>query len=97
MIPEHMLDRWLLVGFLGQALFSGRFLVQWVVSERRKASVLPVAFWWLSIGGALCLLAYSIHRRDIVFILGQSAGLLVYTRNIVLRHRERRVATSLTD
>jgi len=78
---------WLSIGFLGQALFSSRFLVQWVASERRKASVIPEVFWWLSIGGSLCLLAYSIYRRDAVFILGQSAGLLVYTRNIILRRR----------
>jgi len=92
MIPDHMLDAWLVVGFLGQALFFSRFFVQWVVSERRKASVLPEIFWWLSIGGSLCLLVYSLHRQDLVFILGQSAGLVVYTRNIVLRRRERPAA-----
>jgi len=84
---------WLAAGFLGQALFSGRFLVQWIASERRRASVVPLAFWWLSVGGGLFLLAYSIHRRDAVFIAGQSAGLVVYARNLVLRRRERPAAS----
>jgi len=75
---------WLTVGFLGQALFSGRFIVQWIASERKKASVVPVAFWWLSLAGGATLLAYAIHRGDPVFILGQAAGLLVYGRNLVL-------------
>ena len=75
---------WLALGFLGQAMFSGRFVVQWIASERKKASVIPVAFWWLSLAGGMTLLAYAIHRGDPVFILGQSAGLLVYGRNLVL-------------
>jgi lipid-A-disaccharide synthase-like uncharacterized protein len=80
---------WLLVGFLGQALFAGRFLVQWVASERSKRSVVPTAFWWLSIAGGLLLLSYALHRRDPVFVIGQASGLVVYTRNLVLiRRRE---------
>ena len=75
---------WLLVGLLGQALFTGRFLVQWVASEIKKKSVVPRAFWWLSIAGGLVLLAYAIHRGDPVFILGQAGGLIVYLRNLVL-------------
>lgn len=86
MNPERI---WLGVGLLGQAFFSGRFIVQWIVSERRRASILPTAFWWLSIGGSACLLSYAIWRRDPVFILGQSAGLIVYGRNLVLRRREK--------
>ena len=73
---------WLAVGLLGQALFSARFLVQWIASERRKRSVVPHAFWYFSIGGGLTLLAYAIYRRDPVFIVGQGAGLFVYARNL---------------
>jgi len=79
---------WLIVGFLGQALFSGRFIVQWVVSERKKQSVIPVMFWYFSIFGGVTLLVYSIHKQDPVFIFGQGMGLLIYFRNLyfVLRH-----------
>ena len=87
---------WLALGFLGQGFFSARFLVQWIASERRRASVVPLAFWWLSVGGAVVLLAYSIHRKDAVFIAGQSAGLVVYARNLVLRRRERLGSAALT-
>ncbi len=78
---------WLGIGLLGQALFSARFLVQWIASERRRRSVVPLAFWYFSIGGGLTLLAYAIYRRDPVFILGQGAGLFVYARNLWLIHR----------
>ena len=79
------IDRvWLAVGLLGQACFFSRFLVQWIVSEREKRSVVPPVFWFLSIGGAVILGLYAIHRRDPVFILGQSVGLLVYSRNLYL-------------
>lgn len=80
---------WLAVGFLGQALFSMRFIVQWIASERQKKSVIPTAFWYLSIAGGLTLLAYAIHRRDPVFILGQATGLFVYLRNVHFVRRER--------
>jgi lipid-A-disaccharide synthase-like uncharacterized protein len=78
---------WLAIGLFGQALFSARFLVQWIASERRKRSVVPHAFWYFSIGGGLTLLAYAIYRRDPVFILGQGAGLFVYARNLWFIHR----------
>jgi lipid-A-disaccharide synthase-like uncharacterized protein len=78
---------WLVVGFAGQAMFSGRFLVQWITSERRKKSVVPVLFWWLSVAGGILLLSYAILRRDPVIILGQSAGLVVYIRNLILIRR----------
>lgn len=83
---------WLAVGFLGQALFSARFLVQWIASERARRSVVPLAFWLLSIGGGLTLLIYAIHRHDPVFIVGQAGGLLIYGRNLMLIYRERRQA-----
>ena len=73
---------WLAVGVLGQACFFGRFLIQWIASERRRQSVVPVPFWYFSIVGGLILLAYAIHRQDPVFILGQATGLLVYARNL---------------
>ncbi|HVQ74470.1 MAG TPA: lipid-A-disaccharide synthase N-terminal domain-containing protein [Candidatus Binatia bacterium] len=86
---------WLSVGFLGQALFSSRFLVQWIASERRKESVIPVSFWFLSLGGGLALLVYAIHRVDPVFILGQGAGLFIYLRNLLLiRRRGRQLAAA---
>ena len=81
---------WLGIGFLGQALFSGRFLVQWLVSEARRESVLPTAFWWFSITGGITLLAYAIYQRDPVFITGQAFGLLVYVRNLFLIRSKRR-------
>jgi lipid-A-disaccharide synthase-like uncharacterized protein len=81
---------WLIIGFAGQAAFSARFLVQWIVSEVRRESVIPVYFWYLSIMGGAILLVYAIHRRDPVFILGQGAGLVVYVRNLVLISRRRK-------
>ncbi len=81
---------WVLVGLGGQVLFMLRFLVQWIVSEKAKRSLIPVSFWWLSIGGAVILLAYAIYRADPVFILGQSFGFFIYARNLWLIHVERR-------
>lgn len=78
---------WLGIGLLGQALFSARFLVQWIASERRRQSVVPVAFWYFSVGGGLTLLAYAIYRLDPVFIIGQGAGLFVYARNLWFIYR----------
>ncbi len=82
---------WLAVGFLGQACFSARFLVQWIASERRRQSVVPVYFWYFSLAGGVILLAYALHRRDPVFILGQAAGLVIYARNLYLISRHRRI------
>ncbi len=83
---------WLIVGFTGQGLFSARFLVQWLYSERQRRSVIPVAFWYFSIAGGLTLLAYAIHRQDPVFILGQATGVLIYGRNLYFIARERHAA-----
>jgi len=82
---------WLGVGFLGQAFFSMRFLIQWIASERQRKSVVPRFFWYFSVGGGMTLLAYAIHRRDPGFIVGQAAGLLVYARNLyfIFRNPER--------
>jgi lipid-A-disaccharide synthase-like uncharacterized protein len=73
---------WLAVGFLGQGLFSARFIVQWIKSERERKSVFPVAFWYFSIAGGVTLLAYAIYRKDPVFIVGQLTGLFIYLRNL---------------
>lgn len=78
---------WLAVGLLGQLIFSLRFVVQWISSERQKRSVVPQAFWWLSIAGSLVLLSYAVHRRDPVFVLGQSMGFVIYVRNLILIRR----------
>jgi lipid-A-disaccharide synthase-like uncharacterized protein len=80
---------WLAVGFIAQGLFSARFIVQWIASERAGRSIVPLAFWLLSVAGGASLLAYAIWRRDPVFILGQACGLLVYFRNLYLIYRER--------
>jgi lipid-A-disaccharide synthase-like uncharacterized protein len=75
-------DAWVALGFVAQAFFTMRFVVQWIASERARASVIPVAFWFFSIGGGALLLVYALYRRDPVFIAGQALGLLVYIRNV---------------
>jgi lipid-A-disaccharide synthase-like uncharacterized protein len=81
---------WIVIGFAGQALFSARFAVQWIASERAGRSVIPELFWYCSVGGGVTLLAYAIWRQDPVFIAGQAAGLFIYARNIYFIWRERR-------
>lgn len=81
----------LALGFFGQVLFFMRFFVQWIYSERHRRSVIPIAFWYFSLGGSTLLLIYALIRQDIVFIVGQSTGLLIYTRNLYLIGREERV------
>jgi lipid-A-disaccharide synthase-like uncharacterized protein len=81
---------WLAIGFIGQGLFSARFIVQWLKSEREKKSVFPVAFWYFSIAGGIVLLAYAIHRKDPVFIVGQLTGLFIYFRNLYFVIYERK-------
>lgn len=80
---------WVALGLGGQLLFTGRMLVQWIVSEKNQRSVVPVSFWWMSLIGATMLLIYFIWRRDIVGILGQSTGWIIYVRNLVLIRRSR--------
>ena len=72
----------ILIGYIAQALFAMRFVVQWIASERAGRSVVPMAFWVFSIGGGLMLLAYAIYRKDPVFIIGQAFGVFVYLRNL---------------
>ena len=68
---------WLVIGFAGQLLFTSRFLVQWIASERARRSVVPLAFWWFSLAGGATLLAYALWRRDPVFAVGQASGLFI--------------------
>jgi lipid-A-disaccharide synthase-like uncharacterized protein len=84
----------MLFGFAGQAAFSARFIVQWLVSEAKKKSVIPLAFWYLSLLGGLLLLIYAVLRHDPVFIVGQAAGLIVYIRNLILIYRQRRTPSA---
>jgi lipid-A-disaccharide synthase-like uncharacterized protein len=81
---------WVVLGLTAQIAFSMRFIVQWIASERAGRSYVPVAFWYLSIVGGAMLLSYAIYRQDVVFILGQAMGLIVYTRNLVLIRKTKR-------
>lgn len=87
-------DLWILFGFIAQAMFFMRFLVQWIASERARRSVVPVAFWFFSVAGGTLLLVYAIYRRDPVFIAGQSTGLIIYVRNLWLIYRARETAAN---
>lgn len=83
---------WAALGLLGQGIFSARFLVQWMVSERERKTVIPSVFWWLSLSGGIILFTYFVWRQDFVGVLGQSSGLVVYARNIKLQAKQRRLA-----
>jgi len=83
---------WIAIGFIGQALFSARFIVQWLKSEREKRSVFPISFWYFSIVGGLTLLSYAIYRQDPVFIVGQASGLFIYLRNLYFVAYEKKIA-----
>jgi len=88
---------WMLtIGIIGQSLFFMRFFWQWIVSEKEKRSVIPVNFWYFSLFGSFFLLMYAILRRDIVFIIGQSTGLIIYVRNLFLIQREKRKACCIS-
>ena len=82
---------WLMVGFLGQIFFSSRFILQWIYSEISKKSIIPLGFWFFSILGGLTLLAYAIHRKDPVFIMGQATGLLIYGRNLYFINKQSKI------
>jgi lipid-A-disaccharide synthase-like uncharacterized protein len=88
------LDWWVVLGFAAQGLFTMRFVVQWLASERAGRSVIPLAFWWFSIGGGLLLLVYALYRKDPVFIAGQAFGVFVYLRNLYFVLRERKQAAA---
>jgi lipid-A-disaccharide synthase-like uncharacterized protein len=88
------LDWWVILGFAAQGLFTMRFLVQWIASERAGRSVIPLAFWIFSIFGGLLLLVYALYRKDAVFIAGQAFGVFVYLRNLYFVLHERKVTAS---
>jgi len=81
---------WLILGLVAQTLFTARFIIQWIASERAGESIVPELFWLISLSGAFLLLLYAIHRQDPVFILGQSAGIFIYLRNIHLILRKKK-------
>ncbi|WP_188793266.1 lipid-A-disaccharide synthase N-terminal domain-containing protein [Dyella nitratireducens] len=83
-------NAWLVLGLIGQTVFSGRFLLQWIYSEYKRRSVIPVAFWYASIIGALLLLCYACYKKDPVFIVAQTSGLLIYLRNLQMRRRDKK-------
>jgi lipid-A-disaccharide synthase-like uncharacterized protein len=80
---------WVLFGLSAQLMFTARFLLQWVASERARQSVVPVAFWYFSLVGGLMLFAYALYRKDPVFVLGQSLGVVIYSRNLWLIYANR--------
>ena len=86
-ITSTMGIAWVALGFLGQLLFTGRMLVQWLVSEKKRRSVVPPVFWWMSLGGASMLMVYFLWRRDIVGVIGQTTGWIIYLRNLWLIYR----------
>jgi lipid-A-disaccharide synthase-like uncharacterized protein len=83
---------WLAFGFFGTALFGSRFLVQWIMSEMKGRSVMPIAFWYFSLAGGVVMLVYAIHIRNPPIILGQALPLVIYSRNLWLVYRERRTS-----
>ena len=85
------IEIWEVIGFIGLVTFSSRFIIQWIVSERRKESVIPVSFWYLSIVGSLCLLTYALWRQDPIFILSYLFNGFIYFRNLYFVYSKRRV------
>ena len=85
------INGWVVFGFLGQAIFAARFIIQWIVSEKKKESFVPLSFWYFSIAGGVVLLIYAIYKKDPVFMIGQASGLVVYTRNLMLITKKNRM------
>ncbi|WP_341704963.1 lipid-A-disaccharide synthase N-terminal domain-containing protein [Ferrovibrio sp.] len=92
---EDSLNFWAVIGFLGQAIFASRFIIQWLHAERVRRSEIPLAFWYISIAGGVTLLFYAIHIANMVFIVGQASGLFVYLRNLHLIYKARRAAAEI--
>ncbi len=86
---EAFANPWVFLGFLGQAMFFSRWLIQWYASEKRKQSYVPLSFWYVSLAGAAMVMAYAIKQTDPVFMFGQMVGIAMYTRNIWLIHTHR--------
>jgi lipid-A-disaccharide synthase-like uncharacterized protein len=87
--PKFQLDFWVLFGFIGQTMFTMRFIVQWIVSEKRKESVIPVAFWYFSLGGGVILLAYAVRQMDPVFIAAYLLNPIIYSRNLYFIYKKK--------
>ena len=85
-------DSWLILGLFAQFLFFMRFFIQWIISEKKGKSIIPLGFWYLSICGGILLLIYSIHKEDPVFILGQSMGTIIYSRNLYLIYKNKKIS-----
>lgn len=94
LLEKIRLDHWVILGVAGQMLFMMRFLLQWIETERRRESTIPVAFWWCSLGGGLIVLVYGLVEREPIIILGQSCGFLIYARNLffIYKNRQRKEA-----
>ncbi len=90
--PKFNLDFWLVFGFVGQAMFTMRFIVQWIASEKKKESVIPLSFWYLSLAGGLIVLFYAIHRMDPVFILAYLPGNFIYLRNLWFIYKKKKIS-----
>ena len=90
-------DFWIVIGFIGQFMFTMRFVVQWMASEKARKCIVPVSFWFFSLAGGAILFAYAIHKQDPVFITGQGMGLLIYIRNLYFvlnEHRKVKLSTT---
>jgi lipid-A-disaccharide synthase-like uncharacterized protein len=86
------MNGWVLFGFFGQFVFAMRFIIQWIVSEKKKESIVPLSFWYLSLCGGVILLIYAIYKKDPVFMLGQATGLIVYARNLMLITKKKNIS-----
>ena len=95
--PKFHLDFWLVFGFIGQMMFTMRFIVQWIASEKKRESVIPVSFWYLSLAGGLIVLFYAIHRMDPVFILAYLPGNFIYLRNLYFIYKKKKVLPNLVQ
>jgi lipid-A-disaccharide synthase-like uncharacterized protein len=91
--PKFKIDFWIILGLIGQAMFTMRFFLQWIASERKKESVIPVSFWYFSLGGGLILLSYAIHRMDPVFILAYLPGNFIYFRNLYFIRKRKKTSS----
>ncbi len=93
--PKLQLDFWLIFGFIGQTMFTMRFIVQWIASEKKKESVIPISFWYFSLIGGLVVLFYAIHRMDPVFILAYLPGNFIYFRNLYFIYKKKRMSAHI--
>jgi lipid-A-disaccharide synthase-like uncharacterized protein len=93
--PNFKVDLWIILGLIGQAMFTMRFYLQWIASEKKKESVIPVSFWYFSLGGGLILLSYAVHRMDPVFILAYLPGNFIYFRNLYFIHKKKKTSAPI--